>query len=184
MLTILTTLINGLKQLGNEVKVLTPANRRKSFQKGDDYVIHSVPALYYPEERLALIRWDPLLDDRISWKPDIVHLHTEGRISRLANKTVAKSKVPGVVTRYTGIVKSIWSFALAVFMIGFRSGVFESHSEVSHVKAIIMLTEKSRRFSRLRDLDRAIYPQWHQSGFLRPVSEQEKHIAAAVWPRG
>lgn len=174
--TVLTTLADGLRQLGHEVRVLAPANGRKSFRKGGDYFLRSVPALYYPGERLTLLLWDPLLDDLISWKPDIVHFHTEGPIGRLAIKIALESKAPLVITTHT-------DFA------GFAFGRFSDCLPVQalckalgklyypHARAIIVPSEKSRSFVWLQDYsDRVtVIPNGIRlERFQRPLSGQER----------
>ena len=150
VLTVLITLVDGLRQLGYEVKVLAPANGRESFQKGDDYFIRSLPAPYYPNERLCLVHWDPMLDDLISWKPDIVHFHTEGLIGRLAIRVAKKSKATLVVTSHTDFAKFVFGNFHDLLPV---RAVCKALGKLyyPHVRAIIVPSEKSKSYSWLRD---------------------------------
>ena len=108
VVTVLITLVNGLRKLEHEVKVLAPSDCRKSFRKGDDYFIRSLPALYYPGERLCLSRSDPLLDELENWKPDLIHFHTEGMIGRAAIRFAKKTNTPLVMTTHTDFAKYVF----------------------------------------------------------------------------
>ena len=176
VVTVLTTLVNGLRQHGNKVKVLAPANGRKSFQNGDDYFLRSVPAFYYPDERLCLIRRDPLLNDLKSWKPDIVHCHTEGLIGRLAIKIALESNASLVVASHTDFAKYAfgrWKDLLPVRVTCKALGKLF----YPHAKAIIVPSEKSRNYAWLQDYsDRiTVIPNGIRlERFQRPVSGEER----------
>jgi len=176
VVTVLNTLVNGLRQLGYEVKVLAPANGRRSFQKGDDYFIRSVPAVYYPGERLCLIHRDPLLDELKSWKPDIVHFHTEGLIGRLAINIALESDASLVVTTHTDFAKYVFGCLNDLLPVRLACKAIAKFF-YPYAKAIIVPSEKSRSFAWLQDyLDRVtVIPNGITlKRFQRTVSEQDR----------
>ena len=141
----LTTLVNELRQLGHEVKVLAPADRRKSAQMNDDYFLRSLPAFYYPDERLCLIRRDPLLEEIKGWKPDIVHFHTEGPVGRLAIKIAKETSAPLVVTTHTDFARYVFGGLSDSWPV---QALCKAIGKLFYpaTKAIIVPSEKSRAF--------------------------------------
>lgn len=102
-------LVQGLRECGHEVKVLSLASEHKSYKEGDDYFIASVDALIYPEARISVARWDPLIDELVEWKPDIAHIQTEFSAKLLAMKVVNKCGIPYVMTSHTNYEEFIKS---------------------------------------------------------------------------
>ena len=94
-------LIDGLEKNGHEVRVLAPANCWRSYKEGINYFMKSVPAFYYPDQRISPIISDPLLDELSAWHPDIIHIHQEGSMSRLARAMARKHHIPVVMTSHT-----------------------------------------------------------------------------------
>lgn len=94
-------LCDGLRQQGNEVKVLALSNGNQSYRKGDDYFIRSIPAFFYPGMRWSFARKDSLLREIADWGPDIVHVQTEGSAYRLAFGIANRNHVPLVMTCHT-----------------------------------------------------------------------------------
>ena len=94
---VVKSLARGLRSIGEDVRVLAPANGLKSFRDGDDYYIKSVPALYYKGERFSFSLRDPLILELIKWDPDIIHLH-----SSIAGGI---GSIPG---RGTKVLNAIW----------------------------------------------------------------------------
>ena len=76
----------GLRNMGNEVKVLSPSDCRKSFRDGDDYFIKSIPAFYYPGMRFAVSHNDSLIKGLEAWNPDVIHIQTEGSAYTMSKK--------------------------------------------------------------------------------------------------
>lgn len=105
---VVISLAVGLRASGHSVKVLAPSNDHHSFKNGDDYYIRSFPAFYYPDQRFSLVRHDVLLDELESWKPDLVHMHTEGTIAHLGRKLINDCDVPFVMTSHTDYAKFVF----------------------------------------------------------------------------
>ena len=98
---VVIVLADGLRQLGHDVRVLAPANERRSYINGNDYFIRSVPTFLYPDVRLCPVRHDPLIDSLKCWKPDLIHLHTEASIARMAYDIAEATSAPMVITTHT-----------------------------------------------------------------------------------
>ena len=94
-------LCSGPRKKGHEVKVLSPSGNRKSFRDGDDYYIKSVPAFYYPDMRFAFSVHDPLIKALKAWRPDIIHLQTEGLAYMISKRIMKYGDVPLVMTCHT-----------------------------------------------------------------------------------
>ncbi|MDO5132943.1 MAG: glycosyltransferase [Eubacteriales bacterium] len=99
--TSILALSSALRRLGHEVKILSLSDSSRSFRSGDDYFIKSFPSLYYPDLRTSLVIKDPLLDELTAWKPDVVHVHTDGSSHRMALKIRKQCGVPLVKTCHT-----------------------------------------------------------------------------------
>ena len=91
----------GLRSYGHDVKVLALSNSNKSFKDGEDYFIRSFPAFYYPGMRMSFAVKDPLLRELEIWKPDIIHVQTEGSARRLSNEIKKHCNANIVMTCHT-----------------------------------------------------------------------------------
>lgn len=91
----------GLRHLGHEVKTLSLSNRYQSFRDKDDYYIKSFPAFYYPGMRMSFSARDPLLRELEEWKPDLIHIQTEGTSRCMALRISKHCRVPVVMTCHT-----------------------------------------------------------------------------------
>jgi len=99
--TSVLALNSGLRRRGHEVKTLSLSDNHQSFRDGDDYYIRSFPAFYYPDLRISFTRKDSLLEELESWKPDIIHIHTDGSANRMAVQIMKQLRVPIVKTCHT-----------------------------------------------------------------------------------
>lgn len=99
--TSILALCSGYRRRGHEVKVLSLSYRHLSFREGDDYYIRSFPALIYPDLRISFARRDPLLEELKSWKPDIIHIHTDGSSNRFATQIMKHTGTPLIKTCHT-----------------------------------------------------------------------------------
>ena len=98
---LILSLESGLREKGCEVKVLTLSNTHNSFRDGDTYYIRSIRSFDYPDHRVSFARRDPLLDELIAWRPDIIHIHTEASACRMAKAIARKAGCPFVMTTHT-----------------------------------------------------------------------------------
>ncbi len=90
---------------GYDVKVLTLSDTKESFKDGDDYYISSFNFILYPDTRQSLVRHHPYFDEIIEWKPDIIHVHTEGSIANMARSIAKATDAPIVMTMHTDYAK-------------------------------------------------------------------------------
>ena len=99
------TLEQELRRRGQDVRILSLANGNTSVRTENACLIRSVPTILYPDFRICHARRDPLLDELKAWKPDLIHLHTEGSVARLAYKIARAAHAPVVVTTHTDYAK-------------------------------------------------------------------------------
>ena len=144
VVAVLGTLVAGVRRLGHEVRVLAPSDGRRSRRSGDDRLVRSVPAPYYPGERLCLARWDPLLDELVSWRPDLVHVHTEGMVGRMGVRLAKAAGAPLVVTSHTDFYRFAFGRLHASPPARLAAKAF-GRGLYPHADAIVVPSEKARR---------------------------------------
>lgn len=179
---VVITLANGLKQLGHDVRVLAPANGRESFKKDGDCFIRSFPSFLYPDVRLCPVHSDPLINELEQWKPDLIHVHTEADMARLAFKIAAVTGAPVVITAHTDYATYAFkrfheSRPVRVTMKAFGKRFYR------HAKAVVAPSEKARRFAQLQPAANrvTVIPNGIRlERYQKPVSPEEK---AALFQR-
>ena len=173
---VVITLAEALRGLGHDVKVLAPANGRTSHRSGNDFFIRSFPAFFYPDVRLCPVRSDPIIDELKCWKPDLIHLHTEASIARMARDIAAATSAPMVITTHTdyaqyvfGRFKNALCPRLICRMFGRRL--------YRGAAAVVVPSEKARGFAMAQAAgDRlVVIPNGiHLERFQRPVAAGER----------
>ena len=98
--TSVLALCAGLRVQGHEVKILTLSDRHVSFRVGDEYCIRSFKAYYSPGVRFTVDFNDPLLKELEQWRPDIVHVHSEGTALTMAIRIARHCDVPLIMTAH------------------------------------------------------------------------------------
>jgi len=98
---VVLALCSGLRGLGHEVKTLSLSNCNRSFRDGEDYYIKSFPAPYYQGMRMSLAMHDPLIKELEEWKPDIIHVQSEGTTYQMALRIMKYCNIPIVMTCHT-----------------------------------------------------------------------------------
>ncbi len=101
--SVVLSLEDGLRKLGCEVRVLALSDSRKSFRDGDAFFIGSHLVNKKQEHRVSFAWHDPLLKELAAWRPDLIHIHTEGTIAWMAKKIAKKTGAPVVMTTHTDI---------------------------------------------------------------------------------
>lgn len=180
---VVTVLESGMRRLGHDVKVLTLSDRKESYREGDYYFIGSYPSHVYPDVRVSFIRSDPLLQELIAWKPDLVHLHTEGSVAHMARAVANGAEAPLVMTVHT-------DYALYAF------GRFHESKPVRALMnaigkrfyrdaaAVTIPSEKARSFPQLLSVTDRIVPVPNGirlERYQKPVSAAEKAELFARW---
>ena len=117
---VVINLADELRSLGHDVKVLTMSDSKDGFQKGDDYYLPSYATPAYPDLRQSLVRRHPYIEEIKEWRPEVIHLHTEGSAARIARSIAKAVGAPIVMTMHTDYAK----FA------------FHEYSEIALVKGL------------------------------------------------
>lgn len=113
---VVMTLADTMRADGHEVKVLTMSTTNSAFRQGDDYYLPSFSSPLYPDVRQTMIRNHPYIDEIKRWRPDIIHLHTEGSAARFARAIARSTGTPLVMTMHTDYAKyALHQFSAARF---------------------------------------------------------------------
>ena len=140
-----------LRREGHEVKVLSPSNSHKSFRDGDDYFIKSVPAFYYPGLRVAFSIHNPLIEELEVWRPDIIHVQTEGSAYIISKRIMKHCNVPIVMTCHTDYARFVFGRLrnfppVEAFMCGIGKIIYKNAVKV------IAPSQKAGNFAFLRTM--------------------------------
>ncbi len=180
---VVIALAAGLRARGHDVKVLSLANGGTSYREGDDYFIRSCPSLLFSEIRFSFARTDPLLDELIRWKPDLIHLHTEASVARMARAIAAATQAPVVMTAHTDYTY-------------FAFGRFQTARPVcslmrtigkrvyGNAASVTVPSEKARSFPQLQSVAERIVliPNGIKlEQYQKPVSAEEKAALFRRW---
>lgn len=94
-------LAKSLRDLGNEVRILTFSNTSHSYVDGDVFYIRSIGIRISPDSYISVTLHDPLVDELIEWKPDVVHSHNEFFSMRFAKRISRACQIPIIHTCHT-----------------------------------------------------------------------------------
>ena len=180
---VVIALEEGLRRCGHDVKVLTLANKRASFRDGGAYFIRSRPSLLYPGVRMSAARSDPLLDELIQWKPDVVHLHTEASVAHMARKVAHACGAPLIMTVHTDY--AYYAFGRFHTALPVRALMRTLGKRVYRgVSAVTVPSEKARSFPQIHSvLDRVdLVPNGIKlEQYQKPISPEEKEALFRRW---
>ena len=96
----IATLKDELINRGHDVRVLLLSNNRKSKIKNNDYCIGSFP-LYLIDFRQSIKYHDKIINEIVSWNPDIIHIQTEWFAGDVGRKIAKKCNCPYINTFHT-----------------------------------------------------------------------------------
>ena len=102
---VVKTLYDTYTAQGHDVRILTMSGDREEHHEGDIYFLPSVKVPLYPDVRLSFVKRHPYLEELKEWRPDVVHIHTEGPASKLARSIARASDAPVVMTWHTDYAK-------------------------------------------------------------------------------
>lgn len=105
---VVVILADALRAEGHEVKVLSLSTTRESFREGDDYYFSSLPFPVYPEIRQSIVIRHPYIEELKAWRPDVIHIHTEGSAARLGRIISRATHAPIVMTMHTDYAKFVF----------------------------------------------------------------------------
>ena len=102
VVTSATNLEEGLRKAGHDVRILTLSSNLHSYREGNVIYIGSVGVgMIYPNARLRARLNDPLVQELIDWRPDIVHSQCEFSTFSFAKRIARESGCPLVHTYHT-----------------------------------------------------------------------------------
>lgn len=90
-----------LKSRGEDVRLLCLSPTMKTYKDGDTYLIGSMPFNVYPDVRASFSSYNPLIDELIEWKPDIIHSQCEFFTYTFTQRIARRCKCPIVHTYHT-----------------------------------------------------------------------------------
>lgn len=180
---VVVSLKEGLREAGHEVRVLALANGRHSRREGEDYFIRSFPSVFYPDVRVSFVNRHPLLRELEAWRPDLIHLHTEASVARMAYHLAEKTGAPLVMTTHTDYAHYLFgkrkdTRAARKLMTAWGKLVYQPADRV------IAPSEKARHFAQLASVsDRVtVIPNGIPlSRYQRPVSPEERAALFEKW---
>ena len=180
---VVVSLKEGLREAGHEVRVLALANDRHSRREGEDYFIRSFPSVFYPDVRVSFVNRHPLLRELEAWHPDLIHLHTEASVARMAYHLAEKTGAPLVMTTHTDYAHYLFgkrkdTRAARKLMTAWGKLVYQPADRV------IAPSEKARHFAQLASVsDRVtVIPNGIPlSRYQRPVSPEERAALFEKW---
>ena len=95
VVTSVTNLEEGLRGAGHDVRILTLSNDLHSYRKENVTFIGSIGVgVIYPNARLRARLNDPLVQELIDWKPDVVHSQCEFSTFSFAKRIAHESGCP------------------------------------------------------------------------------------------
>ena len=180
---VVNALAEGLRGAGNEVKVLALSSDRHSRREGDNYYIRSSPLAFYPDARMNLVHYHPMLRELAAWGPDIIHLHTEASVARMAFHLARKTGAPLVMTCHTDYAQYLFgrsrdAWPVRRVMAGWGRMTYHS------VDRVIAPSEKAKGFIQLRraaDRVTVIPNGIPLQRYQKPVSAGEKAALFGQW---
>ena len=167
----------GLRRKGHEVKVLSPSSSNKSFHDGDDYFIKSVPAFYYPGMRIGFSINDTLVKELEEWRPDIIHVQTEGSAYIMSKRIMKHCGAPLVMTCHTDYAHFVFGHLrslppIKAFMCSIGKIIYKNAVKV------IAPSQKARNFPILRSVQERVIvlPNGLElEKYQKKPSPQERH---------
>ena len=106
---VVITLEDALRKMGHEVKVLMLSPDNHGIKEGEnDYYLPSYPVKLYPDLRMTSVRRHPYITEIKEWKPDIIHIHTEGSMARIGRDISRCTGAPYIMTMHTYYEKFVF----------------------------------------------------------------------------
>ncbi len=173
---VVLALENGLRERNCEVRILTLSGDARSRREGDRYYIRSFPAFYYPGLRVSFAMHDPLLKELLAWRPDLIHIHTEGSTARMARAIAEKTGAPIVMTTHTDFAQFIFGRYGRTRPVRAMCRVWGRHA-FREADTIVVPSEKARTFPQLNSVAErvTVIPNGIRlDHYQKPVSAEER----------
>ena len=179
VVTSVTNLEEGLRGAGHDVRILTLSNDLHSYRKENVTFIGSIGVgVIYPNARLRARLNDPLVQELIDWKPDVVHSQCEFSTFSFAKRIAHESGCPLIHTYHTVYEDFTHYFSPNVRLGHFLARKF-SHYIASQTDAVIVPTEKIRNMLRSYQITQPIrtVPTGLKMGaFLAPLPPEKRTV--------
>lgn len=101
VVTSVLNLSEELIKMGHDVKIMTLSRTIHSHKSDNVYYIKSIPVNVYPDIRATVLLYDQLINELISWNPDIIHSQCEFFTYTYGKYISKKTKAPIVHTYHT-----------------------------------------------------------------------------------
>ena len=177
VVTSATNLEEGLRKAGHDVRILTLSSDLHSYREGNVIYIGSVGVgMIYPNARLRARLNDPLVQELIDWRPDIVHSQCEFSTFSFAKRIARESGCPLVHTYHTVYEDFTHYFSPSIRLGHFLARKF-SHYIASQTDAVIVPTEKIRNMLRSYQITQPIFTVptgLRMDAFLAPLSPEKR----------
>lgn len=177
---VVTSVVNleeGLRKAGHEVRILTLSNDLHSYCEGNVIYIGSVSVgMIYPNARLRAGWTEPLVQELIDWRPDIVHSQCEFSTFSFAKRIARICGCPLVHTYHTVYEDFTHYFSPNVRLGHFLARKF-SHYIANQTDTVIVPTDKIRVMLRSYQITQPIctVPTGLRMGaFLTPLSPEKR----------
>ena len=165
-----------MRRRGIEVKVLTLSDQNISYKNGDDYYLQSYRSIFYPEWKKSHIRRHAFIDEIVAWKPDIIHIHTEGPTGIIANMISDICGVPIVMTSHTDYSKYLFGKVCKIFPITLIPIVWGLFA-YKHASLVILPAEKALTFDQhvfVKNKCTVLHNGINLKKFQRNVTKEER----------
>ncbi len=134
-----------MRRRGVDVKVLTLSDQKISYKNGDDYYLRSYRSAFFPEWKKSHVRKHAFIEEIIAWKPDIIHIHTEGPTGIIANMIADASGAPTIMTSHTDYPKYVFGRLHSFFPLTILPIVWGFFA-YGHADLVILPSEKALAF--------------------------------------
>lgn len=188
VVTSVRNLYEELTQDGHDVRILTLSNNKRSRRVGDVYYIRSISIGYvYPDMRMPTSYRHRLIQELITWKPDVIHSQCEFFTFQYAQRISKYTGAPIVHTYHT-LYEQYFPYLLPSRWLGDHVVKTFSRVRLKKVKRVIAPSNKVKNVLEGYGLDNSIsivpsgidLTQHHHH--LTPQIRQEKRLALGIGP--
>lgn len=141
VVTSVRNLMDELKKNGHDVRVLSIANKMKSYKNGDITLIRSMPIKVYNGTRMPTSYRHKLIKELVEWKPDVIHSQCEFFSFGFARYISKKTGAPIVHTYHT-MYEDYVGYVFLIKKFGRWVARKITKRFLEHVDSVIVPTEK------------------------------------------
>lgn len=142
VVTSVRNLREELVKRGHEVRILTLSGSLKSHRNDYVYYIKSIPlGVVYPDVRMPISYHNPLIQELIDWKPDVIHSQCEFFTFQFARHIAKATKAPLIHTYHT-LYEQYATYVIPGKRLGKHVVAVLSRQRLKHVNTVIAPTRK------------------------------------------